>query len=149
MLLIGISDSVHFLLLKPNANIGCANMFVSESVGSRALFAQVFVGVRRFRSMKSDRRQVWPHRRVQALVNTPYRMTGDAFSNSKDGAAWGSSTTPAPGFFHAAADCRRMGPLLQEQIHLFLPSEERLAFFQHCCQTENETGALPFSSRCF
>lgn len=54
-LLIGISDSVHFLLLKPNANIGCANMFVSESVGSRALFAQVFVGVRRFRSMKSDR----------------------------------------------------------------------------------------------
>lgn len=79
MLLIGISDSVHFLLLKPNANIGCANMFVSESVGSRALFAQVFVGVRRFRSMKSDRRQVWPHRRVQALVNTPFRILFSCF----------------------------------------------------------------------
>lgn len=87
MLLIGVSDSVHVLLLKANGNISCANMFVSDSVVSPALFAQVLVvlvGVGCFRSMKSDRRQVRPHTRVQSLVNTPFSMTGDAFSNSRD-----------------------------------------------------------------
>lgn len=58
ILLIGISDGVRFLFLNTNANIGCGTMFVSASVGLRALFAQVFVGVRCFRSMKSDRRPV-------------------------------------------------------------------------------------------